>query len=149
MSQDTCNTCALLKEGCMFVTQDDMFYTLASRLLCQIKDNTAGGGGGGGGAAVEITPEATYPKVVTVTSGGAGVTALAANSSRKPGSYIRNISDVEIQYFYGSAITGGAAGVLAPGELLSLGQANYIYTGQVMVYQASGTSKSLWVASFV
>lgn len=63
MSQDTCPICDLLITGCATISQDDYFYTLASRLLCEIAVNTAASGGGN-------TPvEATFLPMASIAAG--------------------------------------------------------------------------------
>lgn len=98
---------------------------------------------------VALTNEGGFPAIVAVTSGGSGVTVLAANASRKPGSYIQNISDTEIEYNYGTTITSGQAGLLSPGGVLKLYEGANIYQGAIRMYQNSGSSKNIWIASFV
>lgn len=101
------------------------------------------------GGAVTLANEATYPKTVDVTTGGAGVTVLAANASRKPGSYIFNLSDTELEFNYDTTLTPGSSGLVGPGQVLKLYEGNYIYPGAVRMYQASGSTKKVWVASFI
>ena len=98
---------------------------------------------------IEVEPESTYPKIVTITTAGSGIEVLDANALRGPGSYIQNISDTPIEYTYGATITSGQAGILNPGGVLDLSSSGGVYKGKVMMYQASGASKNVYVVSLV
>lgn len=152
MADNDCGMCERLRT-CPNRIGWSQFPSFASRLLCDLwdkADEILSAVGGGSGSVVALTPEATFPKRVTVTDAGTGVTVLAANANRKPGSYIQNVSNVAIEYQYGSSITPGAAGSLAPGASLPLvGEGNYVYQGPIHMYQASGVSKEVWIVSFV
>lgn len=100
------------------------------------------------GGAVALTNEASHPAKVDVTTAGTGVEVLAANVNRKPGSYIQNISDTDIEFNYGASITTGEAGILSPGGVLKLSEGPWVYQGAVRMYQASGSTKKVWVVSF-
>lgn len=97
--------------------------------------------------ATAIASEATFPKAVSV-SNNADTTVLAANASRKPGSYIQNISAVPIFYNYGAAATA-ASSVLNPGESIPLGSGNFVFQGDLHMFQASGGAVNVWIVSFV
>lgn len=97
--------------------------------------------------ATAIASEATFPKAVSVPN-NADTTVLAANASRKPGSYIQNISTTDIWYNYGAAATSSTA-VLHPGESLPLGTGNFVFQGDLHMFQTSGGSVNVWIVSFV
>lgn len=99
---------------------------------------------------IQIASEVGFPALVSVTTGGTGVTVLSANPLRKPGSYIQNISDTDMEFAYNTSLTVGQNGTLsAGGGVLRLSENNCIYTGAIRLYQNSGTSKNVYVASFV
>jgi len=83
---------------------------------------------------------------VDITTGGTGVTAIAANANRKPGAYIENISDTDIEFDYGVTITPGSAAILVAGGTLPLDKNGFVYQGAIRMYQASGSTKKVYVA---
>lgn len=99
------------------------------------------------GGASALTPEATYPKAVSIPD-NADTIVLAANANRKPGSYIQNISAVPIYYNYGAAATA-ASSVLNPGESIPLGEGGFVFQGDFHMFQASGGAVNVWAVSFV
>lgn len=98
---------------------------------------------------IPVAPEGGFPAIVSITTGGTGVTALAANTSRKPGSYIQNISDIDMEFAYNTSLTVGQNGTLVAGGVLRLSENNCIYTGAIRLYQNSGSSKNVYVVSLV
>lgn len=97
--------------------------------------------------ASAVVPEALFPKAVSVLN-NADTIVLAANAARKPGSYIQNISAVPVFYNYGAAATA-ASSVLNPGESLPLGSGNFVFQGDLHMFQASGGAVNVWIVSFV
>jgi hypothetical protein len=97
--------------------------------------------------AVAVTPEATFPKAVPVAN-NADTVVLAANASRKPGSYIQNISSTAINFNYGAVATAASA-VLNPGESLPLGEGNFVFQGDLHMFQTSGGPVNVWIVSLV
>lgn len=104
-----------------------------------------------GGLPVIIAPVSvtTTPTPVAVTTGGTGVTVLIANANRKPGSYIFNVSDTDIEYTYGTSITPGQNAILSPYGYLKLSEGNFVNSQAIRMYQASGSSKNVVVYEMV
>lgn len=123
-----------------FDTED--FKLAILQLLCGI--NTGG---------IIVTPAASpvtaEAAVATVTTGGTGVTVLAANPDRKPGSYIQNISDTDMEYDYDGSVATGSAGILSAGGTLLLSLGDYVNTDAITLRQASGSDKKVWVVEML